>query len=345
MSPADRRCIDVRAAVYQGPKQIRVQDLVLPKLGPLDVLLDVEACGVCGSDIGSYKLGHYVVPGQVMGHEISARVAALGSKLHGLEVGKQVAIRPMLTCGRCAYCRSGRSNLCGETAGRSLGYGLQGGYAEQILFANVVVGADVIPIAQEIPIADLLWCEPLAVAVHALSLINIRNTDSLLVLGAGSVGLCIVAAALAAGMTDIVVVEPRLKRREAAALLGAQALDPGEIDSGRRFGAALDTSGVSRVISDAATHLHYGAPLVLVGLGDGPIPWPIRTTQLMGSFAYTDRDFQDAVEQIVSGRVRLGRFITHTFPLDATADAILASATDPSLVKAAVIPLQQKGTV
>jgi 2-desacetyl-2-hydroxyethyl bacteriochlorophyllide A dehydrogenase len=328
----------VRAAIYQGPKQIEIREVQMPELGHSDVLVEVEACGVCGSDIGSYNFGHYVEPGQIMGHEISAHVVAVGNKIRDLEVGNQVAIRPMRTCGECGYCTSGHSNLCGATVGRSLGYGLRGGFAEQILLSDVVVGADVIAIVDALPATELLWAEPLAVAVHAVGLLSPSTGDSLLVLGAGSVGLCVVAVALAAGVADIVVVEPREQRRNAVASMGVRAVNPGEIGSDELFTGAVDTSGVSQVISDAVGRLRLGSRLVLLGLGEGPVVWPVRGAQLTGSFAYTDSDFRVAVDHIVSGRIRLGRFVTHQFSLGETADAMVASTVDPSLVKAAIVP-------
>lgn len=333
----------MRAAIYEGPRRIEIREVQVPDLGPSDVLLEVEACGVCGSDVGSYNYGHYVDPGQIMGHEISAHVGAFGAELVGLEVGAQVAIRPMRTCGDCSYCTSGHSNLCGATAGRSLGYGLRGGFAEQILMSDVVVGADLIAIGVALAPTELMWAEPLAVGVHAVGLLDLSAGTSLLVLGAGSVGLCVVAVARALGVTDIVVVEPREQRRVAIASLGVRAVSPGEIGTSRTFDGAVDTSGVASVIGDAASRLRYASRLVLLGLGDAPVPWPLAGVELTGSFAYTDADFRNAVNHIVTGRIRLGRFVTHQFPLDETGDAMVASAEDPSLVKAAIIPRRSDG--
>lgn len=328
----------MRAAVYQGPRTIEIQEVQLPDLGPGDVLLDVEACGVCGSDVGSYDHGHYVEPGQVMGHEVSAHVARVGAEVRGLDEGTQVAVRPMRPCGVCSYCVSGDTHLCGATAGSSLGYGLRGGFAEQILMSNVVVGEDLIAVDEALAPTELMWAEPLAVGVHAVGVLDLPAGDSLLVLGAGSVGLCVVAVALATGVTDIIVVEPREHRRAAVASLGVRAVDPDQTLHGRTFGGAVDTSGVAAVVGDAASRIRYGGRLVLLGLGDRPVPWPLRGVEVTGSFAYTDADFRDAVEHIVTGRVRLGRFVSHQFSLDETGRALAASSEDPSLVKAAIVP-------
>lgn len=330
--------MSVRCAIFQAPRRIELRDVKLEQLGPFDVLVDVEACGVCGSDIGSYEFGHYVVPGQVMGHEISARVAALGSRIGGLRVGMQIAIRPMGTCGECAYCRSGNSNLCSNSVGRSLGYGLQGGFAEQVVLRDVVVGADVIAIEDALLATDLMWAEPLAVAVHAIHLLGEPPVNSLLVVGAGSVGLCVTAAALASGVSEVVVIEPREQRRVAVSSLGATAHESLQNIGDREFGGAIDTSGIAQVIETASQRVSLGGYLVLLGLGDLPVPWPAGVARLSGSFGYTDADFRIAVDHIVTGRVRLSRFVTHQFALEDTARALAVSSIDPSTVKVAVIP-------
>lgn len=332
----------MRASVYLGPYRVDLQEHKLPALGPRDVLLNVDACGVCGSDVASYLYGHHVSIGQVMGHEIAAHVAAVGEQIQGLAVEQQVAVRPMRACGSCAYCRSDRAHLCGETVGRSLGYGTPGGYAEQVLFADATIGSDLIPVPNGLSSNELVWAEPLSVAVHAIGRIGPSTHDRLLVLGAGSVGLCVVAAAFAAGWSQIVVAEPREPRRNAAASLGAQTVELVDLSPSELFAAAIDTSGVSSVIAAAVEHVLPGGRVVLVGLGDGPLPLPSAGVELVASFAYTDADFRLAVDHLVSGRVRLGSFVTHHFSLAATAEAISASATDLTLVKAVVLPQQQE---
>lgn len=333
----------MRAAAYEGPREVVVHDVPDPVVGQDDVLLQVEACGVCGSDVASYLHGHYVAPGQVMGHEMSARVAAFGPGVVGLEPGQRVAVRPMRSCGTCPYCRSNRPHLCGESARRSLGYGARGGYAERVLITDVVVGADVVAVHNALPPEEVLWAEPLAVAVHAVAMARPGSTAPLLVVGAGSVGLCVVAAARAAGVARVVVVEPRESRRRAAESLGAEALAPSDLGDERCFCSAVDTSGSPVAISRAVAALEPGGRIVLVGLGDAPVPWPVGPVDVVGSFAYTDDDFRTAVGYLDCGAVSLARFVTHRFGLSSTGEAIAACAVDPSVVKAAVFPQRQEG--
>lgn len=324
-------------AVFHGPADVRTELLELPPIGPRDVLLDVEACGVCGSDLASYAHGHYVQPGQVMGHELSATVASAGRELRGLAPGTRVAVRPMRSCDECAYCQDGDTHLCGSTAGRSLGYGVPGAFAQRLHLADVEVGRDLLPVPPSIDPFDLLWAEPLAVALHAIRLTGVAAGGRLLVTGAGAVGLTISAAGLAQGST-VHVVEPVEHRRAAARRLGATVSAPGEPAAPPLYDALLDASGVPAAVSATIEHLAPTAPVVLVGLNDAAVPWPLAGHRLTGSFGYVDDDFAAAVDLIVSGRVALSGLVTHRYPLDQADRALSAPRPDDHVVKAAIVP-------
>lgn len=327
----------MRAAVYHAPGDVRVEQVDLPVLGSRDVLLTVLACGVCGSDLASFADGHYVEPGQVMGHEIAARVRDVGAELTSLLPGQSVAVRPMRSCGACAYCDSGDTHLCGGTAGRSLGYGRRGGFAELLHLTDVVVGKDLIVVPDDIDPLDLIWAEPLAVAVHAVRLALPDPDASWLVVGAGAVGLAVVAAARSLGVGSVTVLEPRADRREAAKSLGATALQPGTLPLDARFAALIDASGSSTAVQSALTALVPCGRCVLVGLGNGAIPWPLASRQLQGAFAYRDADFREAVSLITNGQVRLGRYVTDHYALDFVEQALVSPGPEAATVKAALI--------
>jgi L-iditol 2-dehydrogenase len=144
----------------------------------------------------------------------------------------------------------------------------------------------------------------------------------------------VAAAAKAAGIARITVSEPRDERRAAASQIGVNVAKPG--DEVELVDAVIDTSGIAAAIEAADVALRPGGVFVTVGLGDRPIPWPVH--DVVASFAYSDDDFALAVDHIVSGRVRLGAFVTHRSGLNGAGDAIAASANDPSVVKAAIVP-------
>jgi 2-desacetyl-2-hydroxyethyl bacteriochlorophyllide A dehydrogenase len=330
----------MRAMVYAAPRDLRLEDLADPELGPDDVLVRIEACGICGSDVASYELGHYAKPGQVLGHEVSSVVVRAGSALEGIEPGQRVAVRTSRSCGHCPYCTSGRPYLCGESGRFSIGYGARGGFADLMVVRGVTVGDDLLPVPDDVSADDLVWTEPLSVAVHAVRRAGLTPTSGpALVVGGGSVGLCVVAAAAAAGIEDLTVVEPRADRRAAAERLGARALSPVELaEAVETYSGVVDTSGVAAALTVPLRRLRIGGTLTLVGLGDDPVPWPLPAIELVTSFAWDEQDFATAVAHIVEGRVRLSSYISHRFTLEETGAAISASAHDAHVIKAVVYP-------
>ena len=328
----------MRAAVYRVPGVMDVVEVELPRVGPADVLIDVQACGVCGSDVASYLHGHYVDTGQVMGHELCGRVSEIGVEVVGLVVGTLVAVKPMRSCGNCGYCQEGSTNLCAETLGQSLGYGVLGGFCQQVLIPNVIIGRDVYPLPPSVDPLDAIWAEPLAVALHAVHLAGIDDQTPLVVLGGGSVGLCVATAALAEGCPRVTVVEPRVERREAAVSLGALAVDPAVEDACEDSLVVIDCSGSLTALEHATGSMRPGGSLVLVGLGEDPVPWGRGSVQVIGSFAYTDSEFARAVELIVSGQSLLSSLVTNVFELEDTSNAIVQSASAMTVVKVAITP-------
>lgn len=328
----------MQSAVYLAPGSIDVVEGEPPTCGPGDVVVDVEACGVCGSDVASYLHGHYVESGQVMGHELCGIVSEVGTEVTGIAIGTRVAVRPMRACGECGYCREGSTHLCAGTVGRSLGYGPPGGFGQRVLVVDARAGRDVYPVDLAVAPLDLMWAEPLAVALHAVRLAGAGAGDPVVVVGGGSVGLCVAAAALAEGCAPVTVVEPRAERRAAAASLGAEAVDPAEADACAGATTVIDCSGAPAALAAAASGMRAGGRLVLVGLGDEPIPWGSGAIEIVGSFAYTDPEFARSVELIATGRVRLAPLVSLTTDLAGSAEAIERSAADPSVVKAAITP-------
>lgn len=330
----------MRAMVYAGPGDLRPTELADPTLGPRDILVRIEACGICGSDVSSYVHGHYAVPGQVLGHEMSSIVEQLGSALSGVHPGQRVAVLTARSCGRCPYCDDGRPYLCDGSRERSIGYGAPGGFADVMVVRDVTIDHDIVPVPPDVETDDLVWVEPLSVAVHAVRRAGLDHSSGpTLVLGAGSVGLCVLAAAKAAGASGLVVVEPRADRLAAAASLGVTVVHPSELTSADLgLAGVIDTSGSAAAISSALPHLAPGGRLTLVGLGDGAVPWPAGGIDVVTSFAFDHEDFHAAVDHIVSGRVRLAPFISHRYGLTEVGEAITASAHDPSVTKAVVYP-------
>lgn len=327
----------MRQVIYAGPRSMAVAEREAPRLEGSDVLLRVEACGVCGSDIASYLHGHYVEIGQVMGHESVGTVVELGPDADHLSVGDRVVVRPLRACGTCWYCRRGASHICGRTAARSLGYGADGAFADLLLIRDDAGGGQIVRIAPDTPTDDAVWTEPLAVALHALAQADVQAGSRVLVVGAGPIGLALVAACRATGAA-VAVVEPREVRRHTAADLGADPVSaPGDEPDGP-LDVVLDASGHGAAIAAAADRVVPGGTVVLVGLGESEVPDVPPGVGVRGAFAFTAEEFVRAARLIEAGTVRLGGAVSHRFGLDETGEAIATAAEHEDAVKVVVVP-------
>jgi 2-desacetyl-2-hydroxyethyl bacteriochlorophyllide A dehydrogenase len=323
-------------AVFRGPGDVDVVAQPMHDLGARDAFIEVEACGICGSDVTSYRSGAYVQPGQVMGHEFVGRVVEAGAEAR-VSVGDRLVVRPMRSCQRCWYCRRGDIHLCSGTGELSLSYGLPGGYAERVYVPDPTPGVDVFDLSPEVDALDALWTEPLAVAMHAVALAGPVTGRRVLIVGAGSVGLCLVTAARLAGATTFVV-EPREVRRQLASRHGADHVLSDVVDlRGGAVDVVLDSSGVPGAVLAAVSVTEPGASVVLVGVthGDLQLP-PDRVVQ--GSFGYQQHDFAAAAELVRTGRATLRGAVTHEFDLHSFDDAMAVAASDPEAGKVVIRP-------
>jgi 2-desacetyl-2-hydroxyethyl bacteriochlorophyllide A dehydrogenase len=322
--------------VFRGIEQLETIEVARPDLGEDDVRLSIDACGVCGSDVTSYFKGLYVKPGQVMGHEVVGTIVEVGTAaLKVWSIGQQVMVRPLNSCGTCRYCRRAEQNLCGKSAELSLAYGWPGAYADEMVVYGAYTEDSLIPLGRDVRVEDAVWTEPLAVSLHALNRAQLAIGESVAVIGAGSVGLSLTAAAWAGG-SQVHVVEPRSVRRDLAIEAGAiAATSPGEYPG--RFDVVFDTSGVESGAEEGLRLLQPGGRLILVGVSDQDVP--LRPdSPVLGAFGYRADEFARAASLINRGKVKLGNLVTHRFGLDAVEQALITSKRVPAAGKVIVIP-------
>jgi 2-desacetyl-2-hydroxyethyl bacteriochlorophyllide A dehydrogenase len=244
----------MRAAVYYGPRDIRIEEVPVPEPAPGELLIEVARNGICGSDLHTYVGGSHGgasmhVPGVVLGHEFSGTVRALGSGVHDLEVGSHVAVAPIEWCGNCYACHHAWPQMC-----RKLGlYGgyrlpLHGGLAPFVCVSRRA--AFPVPTGLDVGVAAL--AEPMAVAVHAVRRAPTMLGASVLVLGAGPIGLGVLQAVIAAGASTTIVSEISAARREAARRSGATAVIDPLADDLRGIVRDLTGEGVDVVFETTA---------------------------------------------------------------------------------------------
>lgn len=299
------------AAVLKGPGRLEVEDVPIPTLGATDVLVEVDRCGVCGSDLHMVLEG-WGQPGSIPGHEWNGTVAAVGSSVVRWKPGDAVVGGPPQRCGSCPSCVAGRPSLCDgrDTPGIGLEIGAFARY-------KVHPEGELLATPAGLPARAAALAEPLAVALHGISQGRVVPGMRVLVSGAGPIGALTIAALRAMGVDDVTCVEPHTGRRALAAKVGATRLrvpedlvvpsiaEPGLIVDGA-VDVVLECSGARRAMEAGLAQLVRGGVLVLVGAGiEGPRfdPNRILLNELVvtGAFTYDADGFERALALLASG--------------------------------------------
>jgi (R,R)-butanediol dehydrogenase/meso-butanediol dehydrogenase/diacetyl reductase len=249
-------------AVWYGPRDLRLEEVPEPEPGPDQIVIEVSRNGICGSDlhtyVGSDTGGASMhVPGVVLGHEFAGTVVEVGDGVDDLPTGSKVAIAPIEYCGSCWSCTHGHPNTCRSVA-------IYGGYLEPLhggLTQRVAVSrrsAFLVP--DDLGVVEAALTEPVAVAVHAVRRAPTTLGASVLILGAGPVGLAILAGVKAGGASMIAVSEPSERRRASAEAMGATTvIDPTETSVARAARELTGGSGVDTVFDTTAVHAAFNA--------------------------------------------------------------------------------------
>lgn len=334
-----------RAAVLYAPHDLRVEDRPMPMPGPHDVLVEVRAVGVCGSDVHYYEHGRIgdlvVTEPLVLGHEAMGVVVACGEQAHRHALGTRVALEPGVPCGRCVQCRRGRYNLCPDMAFFATPP-VNGAFARYVTIHE--------DFAHRLPdqVSDTAGAllEPLSVGLWAVRKGNVRPGDRVLVTGAGPVGLLAARVANVAGAAEVAITDVNPARLQVARALGVDtALDTREtpLDDTLRADVLLECSGAPAAVTAGIKALRPAGTAVLVGMGpqsETRLPTQViqsREITLTGTFRYANT-YPAAVALAAAGRLDLDVLATATFPLADTEKALLAPRTDPSVIKTVVTP-------
>jgi len=335
----------MRAAFCPAPREIELRDIPEPVVHDDTVVVRVHACGICGSDL-HYYCGAAAPPRVPLGHEISGRVADAGSS--GFAVGEPVVIEPLISCGQCDRCRAGEPNLCPRV--RVLGNRAPGGFADAV----AVPASSIYRVPPAVDLDTAMLAEPLAVGVHATDLAAIEPGESVLVLGAGMIGLLAAYAAVKRG--GIVTITARYPQQRAAALrLGArEVVDPERATILARC-APSPPDVVLETVGGAAQTLDLALEVVrpggrIVGLGKftepitlHPLRFLMKEVRLVSSMTYRrsgpQPDFVRALELLAGDGERLAALITHRVPLAEVARGFAIAADKSSgVIKVGVLP-------
>jgi alcohol dehydrogenase len=292
----------MRAMVYTAPETLELREVARPTSEPDAVILRVDAVGVCGSDLHAFK-GHDPrrQPPLILGHEF------VGTAISGPQAGRRFTANPLVTCGRCRFCREERDNLCSDRT--MIGMNRPGAFAPALA----------VPLGCLVPVPDTLsdrgaaLTEPAATVVHALALAERARVAPLgdaraLVFGAGAIGLLTALLLRGRGAASVAVVETNpLRAATLLAATGIVAVEPAALDSSAgAFDLVVDAVGVGATRDAAIAAVASGGVVVHVGLGDwaSPLDWrqlTLREITLIGAYTYRTADLHAAVAALDRG--------------------------------------------
>ncbi len=339
------------AVIRNNPRRIEIEQMDVPDCGKDEVLVEVRACGVCGSDVHGFldEESKGRVDGLVMGHEPSGVVSVCGEAAQSFRPGDRVVIDPQFSCGECYACRHSWFNICEE--GGIIGSGLrgfrQGAMAEYV----VVPEKNLHRLPDGLSFEEGALIEPVANAIHAVNRANIRLGDKVAVMGAGTIGLCMLQAARLAGAETVAVIDVSDSHLKLAKELGADLLvnasecDPVETVR-KHFGGigadvTLEAVGLGETYRQAALMTRKRGTLTLFGAAKETAlmhlyPFLHRELNLAGCTGF-DVEVDIGLHMLEKGQMKVQSLITHRFPLEETALAIRTAVEEKDRVLKALI--------
>jgi L-iditol 2-dehydrogenase len=355
----------MRAAVYRGVNDMRVETVPVPKIGPGELLVKVATCGVCGTDLKKIHTGSHSAP-RIFGHEMSGTIVGTGAGVTRYEVGERVVVHHHVPCGECYYCRKQTPTQCplykkvGVTAGFEPS---GGGFAEYIrVMSWIVEGRGVVRIPDGVPFEQAAFVEPLNTVLKGVKLLNLAADDTVLVIGQGPIGLMHAALARRTG-ARVLTSDLYPERHRIAAKFGlTNPIDAGkenvaarvvEETDGRGADAVVLAVGGNALIKTAMDAVRPGGRVMLFAqtqhgetvIDPGAVCMDEKT--LMGSYS-SSFEILDEVTDLAFGGYRNGfdltQLISHRFPLEQAVEAIeVASHPKADSMKIMIEPVLGHG--
>ncbi len=332
--------------------EVTLEHVDIPEIKAIDdVLIEVKAVGICGTDMKIMEGGHPATDNTILGHEFCGIVKEVGEDVVDLKIGDKVVVDPNLKCGVCTPCRCGNESQCEYLAtGQTLGVYRNGGYAKYC----VVPRNAIYTLPKSIELTEAVLVEPLSCAIHCHNLADVKECDNVVILGAGSMGLIIESVIRKHPINQLIMVEPMQYRIEKALDLGADhVINPKtenvvnrlmELTDGIGANVVIDAVGISATFEMALKIWAKGAKLILFGQDSRAsgilkpndiVRWERK---IFGSFISTGEDYLTAINLIKTHSIEVNKLITHTFPLDRLISDGFRVMKEKKCIKVRIIP-------
>ena len=320
-----------------------IKEIPVPKPSEKEVLVKIEYCGICGSDVHYYEYGRvadYVVEGDfILGHEVAGTVVEVGSQVKSLKVGDRVALEPGIGCGKCEQCKEGKYNLCKDVIFFATPP-VQGALKDYVVHPEDMC----FKLPDNVSTKEGALVEPLSVGLHACRQGGVTLGNSVVILGAGCIGLCTLLSAKAFGASEIIVVDLFEKRLEFAKKMGATHVINGkeedviarvnELLRGKGADVVLETAGAPKTIYQTSMLAKPGGTVVLVGIAvQNDLQYnfgQVMSKELTIKSVFRYRNlYPTAIAAISSGTIDVNQIVTHEFNFEDTKlafDNVIADA-------------------
>jgi len=309
----------MKALIYHGPFDMRLEEIDNPQPELTKVLVKVAAVAICGSDVHGYagKTGRRA-PGMVMGHEISGTIESSCSRARRLQTGQKVAIQPIIACNNCEMCRAGNTSICPSRSFIGVDMGRIGGLAEYIAVGQ----GNVFPVSNDMP--DCLACltEPFAVGVSAVQKADIREGETVVIVGAGVIGLIVLMMVRRMASGQVWIVDKKTRNLELAKRLGGVPINFAEENPVERIleeieggvDVAIEAVGCTVSVKTAMYATKNGGRVVWIGNSQKHIELDmqdvvVKGKSIQGTYCYSNDDFGKAIEIINQNRETAGEFV------------------------------------
>lgn len=321
----------MKVPVFTKLKTIEYVEKPIPDISPQEVLLQVKYCGICGSDVHGYLNGVMVPPGTVMGHECAGIVAKVGEAVSGFHPGDRVVVKPIPQCGECPSCRKGQYSLCAKAFERAIGISPahDGAFAEYVRIQYP--GQMLFKLPEEVDFRSAALVEPLATCLHGVRLSRFKPGDRVVVIGAGMIGLGVLAFLKLGGAGKIISLEISAEKARLASRMGADVvLDPvaegdglaGKIlthTDGVGADIVFECAGVPSAFQSSINHVRSGGQVMIVGINDkevaiNPFVMVLKEVEMKGVLGYYD-EYHHVLEYMRRGKIDSNAFVSEVISL------------------------------